>query len=445
MGPQKKDIWDTITQVLSAKLPKSEFDTWFCRTTLKDLTEEKAVISVSNKFVADWLHDRYLTHIKDSFHRVVDYAPEILFTYPTPASPPKKRSKKLRGAQLHGYKHNVNPSLTFANYLRADSNSFALCSAIAIAKGLSDSYNPLYIYSNLPMGKTHLLHAIGNHVIETHPHTRILYVPSSRFVGEFSYSSAQNDILPLLENYTTLDMLLFDDIQELEGKSYTQEQFLFIFNKLYQMKSCMVITGTKLPKDFREINPELKSRIGAGVLAEISRPDQDTKIRLITDSMAQEGISIPDDVVFYLANSHVDFKGLMHSITRLKAMASINKGQITISIAKTVIEDSRPVRPAVEDIKMTTSAYFGISASDLVSKRKNRTFSYPRHLAMYLTRKYTNLSYKEIGNSFGHKDHSTVLYAIRRIERTRDQDHKVLSDLEQIENIMNYKSRDKSK
>ncbi|MBW2136256.1 MAG: chromosomal replication initiator protein DnaA [Deltaproteobacteria bacterium] len=445
MGPKKKDIWHSITQILSAKLPKSEFDMWFCRASLKDLTEEKAVISVSNKYVANWLHERYLTHLEDSFHRVVDCRPEIHFAYPASDRSSKKEVKKPAGADPLGHKHNVNPSMTFANYLRAESNSFALSSAMGLAQELSESYNPLYIYSDLSLGKTHLLHAIGNHVMETHPHRRVLYVPSNRFIGDFSLSGTQNRILALLENYTTLDILLFDDIQELEGKRYTQKKLLFIFNKLHQMKSHMVITGTKLPKDLREINPELKSRIGAGVMAEISRPEQDTKIRLIRETMAQDGISIADDVVFYLASSHLEFKGLIHNITRLKALASMNNGPISISIAKTLIEDSPPLRPSLEHIKMTTSAYFGISASDLVSSRKNRAFSYPRHVAMYLARKYTTLSYKEIGHSLGHKDHSTVLYGIRRIERSRDRDRKVLSDLKQIENIMNYKSGHKTK
>ena len=268
------------------------------------------------------------------------------------------------------------------------------------------------------------------------PASTVCYLSSNRFTSDFTRSIKSDKLHEFRTKYCNLDMLLFDDVQLLANRKRTQEEFLFIFNSLYGSKKQLVITGDRPPNEFEGMNPQLRSRLGCGLIAEIKPPDHQTKVNIIKKNSEESQIDIPDDVVFFLAKSNHDIKRLIKSIVRLEAYASLNRVNTNISTVKSIIDGQEKIDMTIEDIKNVTAGYFNISVADLVSNKKKRIYSYPRQLAMYLARKYTDLSFKEIGDGFGHKDHSTVIYAVRRIERYKDRHREIRDDLKSVENLL---------
>lgn len=434
---KKKDTWARITKNLESKVTRSEFKTWFSNISLERLSPDLAVIHVPNKFVANWLHENYLIDIQNSFKSVLRQSPEIQFCYERTG---KTKEPIQAGLDSQTPKSspppNLNPSMTFDRFITGDCNRFAYTSALEVAKGSTRKYNPLFIYSPAGLGKSHLLHAIGNYRTSKQPSCRIGCSSSDSFTSDFTFSIRNGKLHDFREKYRNLDLLLFDDIHLLVNRKKTQEEFLFIFKELFSDKKQIVITSKRPPTKLSNMNSQLTSRLGSGILTDIQFPDKNTKIKIIKKRAKEDNIQIPDDVLFFFANSSRDIKTLIENIVRLEAYTSLNSGDVNISMVKTLNKSKNKIDIGVEDIKSVTAEYFGISQSDLASNKKKRTFSYPRHLAMYLSRKYTHLSYHEIGDAFGHKNHSTVIYAIRRIEKSKKKEKKILDNLHAIENLL---------
>jgi chromosomal replication initiator protein len=400
------------------------------------LEPDLAIIEVPNKFVAQWLTDKYLMEIKKAFRRVTKGTPSIHFTYiPQGTSKRGAKSNSRLTSDLF-LAHRLNPIMTFDRFVCGDSNQFASSLAQSVAAAGNGQYNPLYIYANSGLGKTHLLNAVGNHRLRGDPEARIRYLSADTFTSDFTYAIKNDRLGEFREEYCSLDLLLFDDAQLLAYREKTQEEFLSIFNALYSAKKQLVITADRPPNLLKNINPLLKSRLGWGILAEVTVPNQDTKIRILKKRAQEDNIRIPEDVIFFLANSNNDMKTLVQNIIRLESYASLNNTGISISMVKSLVRDKGKGETSVEDIKATTAAYFNISVRDMTSKKKKRMYSYPRQLGMYLARKHTHLSLKQIGDAFGHKDHSTAVYAIRRIEKYKDKEKSILDDLGKIENLL---------
>jgi chromosomal replication initiator protein len=433
---KKKDIWNQICRNLRSKLTKSQFETWFSQTSLKKLEPDLAIIEVPNKFVAQWLTDKYLMEIKKAFRRVTKGTPSIHFTYIPQGASKQGAESGTRLTSDFFLAHRLNPIMTFDRFVCGDSNEFATSSARRAADAQDGQYNPLYIYANSGLGKTHLLNAVGNHRLRRDPEARIRYLSADTFTSDFTYAIKNDRLGEFREEYCSLDLLLFDDAQLLAYREKTQEEFLSIFNALYSAKKQLVVTADRPPNLLKNINPLLKSRLGWGILAEVTVPNQDTKIRILKKRAQEDHIPIPEDVIFFLANANSDMKTLVQNIIRLESYASLNNTGISISMVKSLVRDKGKGETRVEDIKATTAAYFNISVRDMTSKKKKRMYSYPRQLGMYLARKHTHLSLKQIGDAFGHKDHSTAVYAIRRIEKYKDKEKSILDDLGKIENLL---------
>lgn len=448
---KKKDIWNQITSILEAKLSKSDFETWFSQTSLKEFNSNLAIIEVPNKFFSSWLQDKYLPDIKRSFKKIVGKTPEIDFIYHHPLSTlnhpisestlPPFLPSYLQTGPWQGSKleicHDLNPSMTFQNFITGDYNRFAYASALEVASKPAYQYNPLYIFSKFSLGKTHLLNAIGHHILHTHPYYRIKYLSADSFTLDFSYSIKNRKLHEFRNKYYHIDLLLLDDVQLLANRRRSQEELLLIFNTLYGEKKQIVITGDKPPNKLNHINPQLRSRLEWGLLSEIKTPDHNAKIDIIKKKLKEDNIPIPEDVIFYLAKSNSDFKMILRNLARIETYASLNKKEINISMIKSLIKNNNRIQPGIEEIKSIISSFFNISVSELISNKKQRYYSYPRQLAMYLCRKYTNRSFKEIGESFGQRNHSTVIHAIRRIENYKNQKkEEILDDLNKIEKLL---------
>jgi chromosomal replication initiator protein len=432
---KKKDIWNQITRNLESKLPKPDYKTWFSRTTLQKLEPGQAVIGVPNKYVSKWLQERYLPEITKSFKKVLKQEPDIHFSHEKPPAIKRSQSANPTEKRDPAFKHFIDPSMTFNRFIMGKGNRFARTSSLEVAKGTNHDYNPLYIYCHLGLGKTHLLHAIGNHILSNDPSPRIRYLTSDNFTADFIRSSKNKKLHEFKERYCGLDVLLFDDVHLLDNRKRTQEEFLSIFNALHDGKKRVVVTGQRPPTNLKNFNSRLKSRLGSGLITEIQAPGQKTKIDIIKHTIKEQGIHIPEDVVFFLANINNDIKALMKNIIKIGTYASLNQRTINISTVKSFMKGKNKIEIDIDDIKTIIAEYFNISVTDIVSNKKRRSYSYPRQVAMYLSRKYTRLSFKEIGTSFGNKDHSTVIYAVQRIEKCKDQKN-IRDDLMKIENLL---------
>jgi chromosomal replication initiator protein len=414
-------------------MSKGEFKTWFSRTSLKRFDPEVVILGVPNKFVATWLNDNYLIDIKKSFKKIAKVSPSIHFSFNHDGT--EKEPRELQKSESY-LKRRLNPSMTFDNFITGECNRFAWSSAQEVAEKRSEEYNLLYLYCMNGLGKTHLLHAIGNHRLKKNPRCRLRYLSSDAFSSDFTYSIKSDRLDDFRSEFNDLDLLLFDDIHHLANREKTQEEFLSIFNALYGQKKQLVITGDSAPNKLRNINPELKSRLGWGLLVGIDDPDQTLKISIIQKKALEDNLTLAEDVVFFLSNSSSDIKNLLKNMIRVQTFASLSEEPLSISTVRTLMRDKNTSEINLEDIMTTTAGYFNISMSDLLSNKKKRIYSYPRQLAMYLARKYTNLSFKEIGDSFNHKDHSTVIHALRKIEKEKDDNKNVQKDLSKIENLL---------
>ena len=433
---KKKDIWTQITKTLQPKLTESEFNVWFSQARLQRVDHDLAIIDVPNKFVAKWLEERYLPEIEKSFKKVLKHTPTIHFNFENPftAIPAPSPGGPTQEQALHA--RALAPSMTFERFITSESNRFAWSSALEVAKRPGEQYNPLYIYGNSGLGKTHLLHAIGNFVLQKDPLAQIGYFVSDSFTSEFTYALKNGKTQDLRDKCCKLDLLLFDDIHILANRKQTQDEFLFIFNFLFSAKAQVVVSSDRPPPELTDIHSKLKSRLGWGLISEIQTPEQDLKFEIVKTKASEAGLDFPEDVLFYLANTSPDIKSLLRSVIKISAYASIHDNEMSISVVKSLIKEKHRPDITLDDVKRVTAGYFNISVSDLVSGNKRRIFSYPRQLAMYLARKHTRLSYKEIGNGFGPKDHSTVIYAIRRIQTKKDRNKPIAEDLKEIENML---------
>ena len=430
------EIWNMVTGNLRSRLPKNDIDTWLSRACLRKLEKKNnlAVIEVPNKFVANWIRDNYLGDIKKSFQSVLHDIPDIHFTYIKDKS--SKSPYKLSKHKFNLFKNNLNKSMTFDNYVIGDCNRFAYSSAMEISNRPGMHYNPFFVFSESCRGKTHLLNAIGNHMLRNDPSVRVQYVHSKNLISDFHYSVKNNYFNNFIKKYHNLDVLLLDDIDQLANRNSLQVEFLSIFNKLYENKKQIVITGNRPPTRLKNFKPQLKSRLGWGLITDIANMDYQTKIQIVNIKTNYSNIHIPGDIISYLVKSNNDLKKLLKNIVRLETYISLNSGDINLSQVRSIIRNRDSGEIDIRDILSITSGYFNISVTDLVSDKKKKVYSYPRHMAMYLCRKHKELSFQEIGHQFGDRDHSTVLHAVKKIDQLKEKRKDVKEDLNNIENLL---------
>jgi chromosomal replication initiator protein len=420
--------WSLITESLKAKGSPSNVKTWFSNTNLTRLDNNLAVIEVSNKFVANWLRENYLEEIKRSFKAILKETPEIQFKYSQKDLPLLKKNNEK-------FKNNLNKLMNFDNFIVGDYNRFAFSSAVEISNISGSFYNPLFIFSKSGHGKTHLLNSIGNFLLSKNNLLKVKYIHSKSFLSDFNHSLISKSFHDFRKNYYDLDTFLFDDIEYLKNQKI-QDEFLIIFNKLYDEKKQIVITGENPPNKLNFLTDHLKSRLGWGLIVEINEIDQNNKNNIIRKILKEKNIILSDDIIFYLIKSTNNIKTLLKNIIRLESYLSLNNKNINISLIKSLIKNDKHIDLNINDIQLLTSGYFNISFSDLISNKKISRYSYPRHLAMYLCKKYTKTSFKEIGYQFGNRDHTTVVYAIKKIDMLKSKKKSVVSDLRNMENFL---------
>lgn len=435
-------VWQEALQYIQGKVPRQVYDTWFIPTRLDRIENSTAHIGVPNKFFGDWLHTHYAPLLVEavssargggnvSVSFVISQKPASRLVEPQAASIPSKASgqmKSRRGIQL-------NPKYTFENFVVGAGNQFAHAACMAVSEQPGKTYNPLFIYGGVGLGKTHLLNAIGNHVAER-TDLRIAYLTTEQFTNEVINSIRYDKMTDLRKRYRHIDMLMIDDIQFLVGKERTQEEFFHTFNSLYEGHKQIVLSSDRFPKDMPDIEERLRSRFEWGLIADLQPPDVETRIAILRKKSEDEGITLPEDVIQFLAGAmKSNIRELEGSLVRLGAYASLTGQVITLDMAKNVLRDligDKKKIVAMDDIQEAVCTQFHVKMSELKSRRRSKTLVHPRQIAMFLCRELTDASYPEIGRQFGGKDHTTIIHACRQVSKAKEADTALHTTLETL-------------
>jgi chromosomal replication initiator protein len=427
-----ESIWQEAIDYIQRKVPKQVFDTWFIPVHLDRVENSTLYIGVPNKFFGEWLDTHYGSLLEEAVTSASGgTSMAVTFTVrenrPTPpiapqpiAQPGKIQtgSKSRRGILL-------NPKYTFRNFVVGAGNQFAHAACMAVAEQPGQTYNPLFIYGGVGLGKTHLLNAIGNHVAE-HSDLRIAYLTTEQFTNEVINSIRYDKMMDLRKRYRHIDMLMIDDIQFLVGKERTQEEFFHTFNALYEGHKQIVLSSDRFPKDMPDIEERLRSRFEWGLIADLQPPDVETRIAILRKKSEDEGVKLPEDVIQFLSTTmKSNIRELEGSLVRLGAYASLTGQVITLDLARNVLRDligDKKKVVAMDDIQEVVCNQFHVKITELKSRRRSKTLVHPRQIAMYLCRELTDASYPEIGRQFGGKDHTTIIHACRQVAKAKETD-----------------------
>lgn len=414
-------IWHKILEEISHTVGDAVFELWFSPIKLLDIKGSEVLIEVPNRFFKDWIEDNFPSIISDSFYQMTGNKYEIRYIISGKEEEAVHEEKKKiikRG--------NLNPKYTFDSFVVGPSNQFAHAAALRVAEKPGFAYNPLFIYGGVGLGKTHLITAIGNFILDRTPEINLCYISSEQFTGEFVAAIRHEKMHEFRLKYRTVDVFLVDDIQFIAGKDSTQEEFFHTFNELYSKQKQIVISSDRAPMEISDITDRLRSRFGMGLIADIQPPEIETRLAILYKKAEMEGVKLPEDVAYFIAERvKSNVRELEGSLIKLCAYTSLTKVPINMDTAKHILRDllpdeNKPV--TVELIQKVVCETMGIKIQDIKSKKRTKEISHARKVAMYITKKLTNLSLVEIGHCFGDKDHATVIYACKQIERSRQND-----------------------
>jgi len=433
------NVWDQILGRVEAKVNRHSFYTWFKPTSF--LAEEGAFISVRvpNATFRDWLTKHYSSVISEAMTEVRKGHLSVNFV----AEPPPDSTAIALGPEeaaaletpplaaapsVAAGSAGLNPRYTFDTFIVGSSNQFANAACRAVAEAPSRSYNPLFIYGGVGLGKTHLMHAIGHYVLRHDPNLKLTYISAERFMNEMINAVRYDRIIDFRERYRTVDVLLVDDVQFIAGKEGTQTEFFHTFNALYDSQKQIVISSDCPPHEIPQLEERLRSRFEWGLIADIQSPDLETKVAILKKKADAEAVPLPDDVAIYIAGKiKSNIRELEGSLIRLIAYASLTGQEISLGLAHEVLRnilDHEEKAVTIEIIQKFVADYYNLKLADLKSRNNSKSVVMPRQIAMYLCNSLTRASLPEIGRSFGGKHHSTVIHSIRKVEdmRKRDQD-----------------------
>jgi chromosomal replication initiator protein len=419
-------------RALEAELSEQQFNTWIRPL---QLVEDGPLLKLlaPNRFVVDWVKTHCLEQIRAWWKRHTDGGPEIqveVGSKPTARRETAVPDSEVRVATTIGGR--LNRVFTFDAFVEGKSNQLARAAAFQVAQNPGRAYNPLFIYGGVGLGKTHLMHAIGNLILSRDPTAKVAYVHSERFVSDMVLGLRHNTIAEFKRNYRTLDALLIDDIQFFAGKERSQEEFFHTFNALLEGQRQIILTCDRYPKEVTGLEERLKSRFGWGLTVAIEQPELETSVAILMSKAAAEGDALPEEVAFFIAQRiRSNVRELEGALRRVLANSRFTGVPITLEFAKHALRDVLALQDklvTVENIQKTVAEYFKIRVADLLSKRRSRSIARPRQIAMALAKELTTHSLPEIGDAFGGRDHTTVLHACRRIKELRDTVTRVAED-----------------
>jgi len=424
------NLWDKVLQHAERRVNPHSFSTWFRPTRLQSATDDGLVVRVPSQTFSKRLTHTYGELLKAVLTEIGQPGLSLEFVYPQPqtaATPGVAASQaKLDFDSTNHQLNQLNPRYTFDTFVVGASNQFAHAAAGAVAERPSKSYNPLFLYGGVGLGKTHLMQAIGHSLKRGNPALRLTYISAEKFTNEMIASIRFERMAAFRDRFRNMDVLMVDDIQFIAARERTQEEFFHTFNALYDQQKQIVISSDCPPKEISSIEERLRSRFEWGLIADIQPPDLETKIAILQKKAESERVYVPDDVAEYIARSiKSNIRELEGALIRLMAYASLTGAQMNLSTAQQVLKniiDTAEKRVTIEQIQRRVGEHFGLRAQDLKVRSNSKVIAFPRQVAMYLVKQLTSASLPEIGKQFGGKHHTTVLHSINKIEALRQVD-----------------------
>jgi len=440
----KNVLWKKCLEKIEQQILPESFNTWFSPTYLHKTDGRVWTIAVPNDFYKKCLKENYQNLIESTLDTLTEDKTEVDFLVEAQAeeTPAKPEAKPIETREVPE-NSTLNPKYTFSNFVVGSSNQFAHAASQAVANHLGMAYNPLFLYGFVGLGKTHLLHAIGNAIVERDPAARVRYISAESFTVDL-IESIKSEKMPAFRNrYRPLDVLLVDDIQFIAGKEKTQEEFFFTFNSLYESHKQVVISSDKYPKDIHNMEERLRSRFESGLIADIKPPDLETKMAILYKKAEFHQKVLPQEVALFIANNiKSNIRELEGFLLRIIAYASFTQREIDLKLAKGVLEEftsDKTKNYTIPIIIKTVASYFNIKVSDIKSKNRSRNISLPRQIAMFLCREYTKSSLPDIGRQFGGKDHTTVIFSYKKISSLIKENSDLSKDVQKIMRLIEGK------
>lgn len=445
-------IWQDCLTQLQDKLEPQDFNTWI-RPLQAVVNQNKLYLLAPNQFVLDWVNERFSQEIKHVLQAMQSEPLELVFAIGSKDAGITKQTSSASGIRDEKHsasgaaastftkpsntysivKHsNLNRNFTFQSFVKGKSNQLAYAAAEQVAANPGGAYNPLFLYGGVGLGKTHLIHAIGNWITQHNPQAKVLYLHSERFVADMVKALQTNRMEEFKEYYRNLDALLIDDIQFFAGKDRSQEEFFHTFNALLEGQQQIILTCDRYPKEVNGLEERLKSRFGWGLTVAIDPPELETRVAILMSKAEQSKITLPHEVAFFIAKRiRSNVRELEGALKRVIANAQFTGKPITEELVRESLKDLLALQDklvTIENIQKTVAEYYRIKLADLLSKRRNRSVTRPRQMAMALAKELTNHSLPEIGDAFGGRDHTTVLHAARKIQDLRKEDKNIEED-----------------
>ena len=454
MTTKNANFWNECRTKIKDQVSAENYSTWLEPVRLHSITEHELILTVPNTFYKDCLEQNYLHMMQSALDSCTSSTIKIVFTLEgsilnqQPALPAPPNDNETEPIISAASSSTINPKYNFENFIVGSSNQFAHAAALSVADNPQVTYNPLFIYGGVGLGKTHLLHAMGNTILAKDSRARIRYLSAESFTVDLIESLKQDDMPNFRNRYRPLDVLFVDDIQFLAGKERTQEEFFYTFNALHQTHKQVILSSDSYPKELHRMEERLRSRFEAGLVADIEPPDLETKIAIIYKKAEAHHQLIPEEVASFIAsNIKTNIRELEGILLRVIAYASFTSRIINLALAKEVLQEficdtNRNFN--ISTIMAAVADYFEIKISDLKSKKRSRNISIPRQIAMYLCRTHTKLSLPEIGRQFGGKDHTTVIFANKKISSLINKNNElkkivntIISDIESGKTLKN--------
>lgn len=437
-----EELWAATLKKIEQKISKPSFDTWLKNTKARSFDANTVIIDVPNEFARDWLEGHYTNLITEVLYELTGAELLVKFVIPNTEVPkPKKKDKKVEKVKSTTQTNTttmLNPKYTFETFVIGAGNRFAHAASLAVAEAPAKAYNPLFIYGGVGLGKTHLMHAIGHYVQENNPDANVLYLTSEKFTNEFINAIMENKATDFRSIYRNVDVLLVDDIQFLAGKEQTQEEFFHTFNALHEDNKQIIISSDRPPKEIPTLEDRLRSRFEWGLITDITPPDLETRIAILSKKAKAEGLEIPNEVMLYIANQiDTNIRELEGALIRVVAYSSLVNAdidtQLAIEALKDIIPNRQPKKITIQDIQKLVSEEYNIRIEDFAARKRTQSIAFPRQIAMYLSRKLTELSLPKIGEEFGGRDHTTVMHACNKIEELIEKDPEFKNTIKNLE------------
>ena len=433
------ELWQKSLEILRQEIAPVSFETWIVPIKPIAVSNSTVILKIDDSFIKNTVETKYYNLIENTIKHLMGSNYKIAITETENINTEEKAQSNKPEKQKSEFESNLNPKYVFSTFVVGNSNRLAHAAALAVAESPATAYNPFFLYGGVGLGKTHLMHSIAHYILENNPNAKVLYVSCEKFTNELINSIRDDKNEEFRRKYRNIDVLLIDDIQFISQKERTQEEFFHTFNALYDAHKQIIISSDRPPKEIKTLEERLRSRFEWGLIADINPPDYETRIAILKKKAENYNIVVNDEVYEYIAKNIVsNIRELEGALTRVVAYSQLTQEKISKSLAENALKDIFSDQAAIEvtpdRIQEVVAAYYNIRPEDITGSKRSSNIAYPRQIAMYLTRRMLDISLPKIGESFGGRDHTTVIHAINKIDDNLKKDKNLQSVIFELEN-----------